>query len=283
MDWAARIRHEYERLRKQVDDGVVEELAQHAAAAFEAARADGESADDAAARVRTLVTSWCAATNGPRRIDRTPLLRSAPAGRSVFSGLGLDVRNAIRLIRRQPGYALASMAMIALGITATTTIFTVVNGVLLRPLPWPNADRIVRVFESREGDARTAAQRLFTNVPYQQWSDHPQTIEGLGGWQESTLRFAADAGGDTVPAAQVSVSLFPLLGVAPFIGANFTPKQELTDDTVLLSYGMWQDRFGGDPTIVGKSVQLGGKARIVVGVMPAGFWFPFRATRAWTP
>ena len=90
MNWHHEIRSEFTRLNKIVDDTVVEELAQHAAAAFEAARAGGESSADAEARVRALITSWCEGTIGPQRIVRPPLVQSVPAGRSWFAGLGLD-------------------------------------------------------------------------------------------------------------------------------------------------------------------------------------------------
>src|SRR5262245_16679960 len=135
MDWRAEIRREFARLGSQVDDGVVEELAQHAAAAFEAARADGQPAVDAEAKIRMLIESWCASTTGPRRIKQISVLVSAPAGRSWVAGLGLDIRLAFRLFHRQPGFAFVSIALIGLAIAATTSIFSVVNGVVLKPLP----------------------------------------------------------------------------------------------------------------------------------------------------
>src|SRR5262245_25559857 len=130
MNWATEITVEFARLGKQVDDTVVEELAQHAAGAFEAARADGQSITDAEASVRALVAAWCAGTRGPRRIERLLLQRSAPAGPPSLkgfsaAGLGLDFRLSLRLLWRQPGFSVISIAMIALGIAATTSIFSV--------------------------------------------------------------------------------------------------------------------------------------------------------------
>ena len=109
------------------------------------------AAADAEASVRALIQSWCSGTAGPRRIARTPLVQAAPAGRSPFSGLLLDFRQAWRLLRRQPGVACLSVLMIALGIGLTSTLFSIVNGVVLRPLPWKTADRLVRVWENRTG------------------------------------------------------------------------------------------------------------------------------------
>src|SRR5262245_24469387 len=151
MTWHDEIRSQFARRQRTVDDTVVEELALHAAAAFEAARADGVTTREAESKVRALIEAWCAATNGPRRIERTPLLEAAPASRSPFAGLALELRNAFRLIRRQPGVASVSVLMIAIGIGVTTTLFSVVNGVVLRPLPWKMADRLVRVYENRTG------------------------------------------------------------------------------------------------------------------------------------
>jgi hypothetical protein len=151
MNWSGRIREELARAGRPIDEGVVEEFALHAAAEWEAVRADGASAQDADAAITALIAAWCRGTSGPRRTARQPLIESSPASKSPFAGLGLDIRHAMRVLRRQPGFACVSIAMIALGIGATTTLFSCVNGVLLRPLPWPNADRLVRMSETREG------------------------------------------------------------------------------------------------------------------------------------
>src|SRR5262245_14117808 len=123
MNWAGLVRTEFARLGKQVDDGVVEELAQHAAAAFEAARADGQSAADAEARVRALVESWCAGTSGPRRLRPVPKIDMVVRGSAPLAGLMLDVRLALRLLRRQPAFTLLSITLIALAIASTTSLF----------------------------------------------------------------------------------------------------------------------------------------------------------------
>ena len=232
MNWHDEIRSEFIRRQKAVDDTVVEELAQHATAAFEEARADGQSPDDAERHVRALLSSWCE-TDGPRRIERAPLIESAPAGSSIFAGLSLDLRQAVRLLRRQPGVACVSILMIALGIGVTSTLFSLVNGVLLKPLPWKTADRLVRVYEERSGmSARDGTAHMLTNVTYNAWSDRPQ-IDGVAGWTDGELMLAGDAGlgapayaavTDAVPAGE------PLL-----LGANFTAEDARANSTVILS------------------------------------------------
>jgi hypothetical protein len=140
MSWQDEIHSEFARLQKSADTSVVEELAQHAEAAYEAARADGATTEDAEARVRALVESWCAGTSGPRRIERPALPALSPANRSRLAGLGLDIRLGLRLFRRQPGFAFVSIALIGLAIAAATSIFSVINGVVLKPLPVPGAE-----------------------------------------------------------------------------------------------------------------------------------------------
>jgi predicted permease len=285
MDWAAYVRHEFARLGKQVDDTVVEELAQHAAAGFEAARADGVATPEAESRIRGLIESWCAATNGPRRIERESLLDAAPANRSVFSGLALDFRQAFRLLRHQPGVTSLSVLMIALGIGVTATLFSMVNGVVLRPLPWKTADRLVRVWENRTGmSAETEEANGLTNITYNVWGEAPQTIDGLAGWRETELSLAGEVSVERIRAAIVTPTLFPLLGESPLLGVNFSAEDaRAVNTTVILSYGFWQERFGGARDVVGKQVTIGGRSRTVIAVMPRRFEFPTSETRMWIP
>ena len=283
MNWHAEITAEFTRRLKSVDASIVEEMAQHANAAYEAARAEGMTAPDAETSVQALIRSWCSGTAGPRWLERASLIEAAPAGGSVFSGLSLDFRQAFRLLRRQPGVACLSVLMIALGIGVTSTLFSVVNGVLLRPLPWKTADRLVRVFENRIGmSAETEWAHALTNLTYYAWSETPQTIDGVAGWRVAELSLLGDSGVDRIPSATVTPTLFPLLGESPLFGAHFTPDDARANNTVILSYGFWQERFGGDRDILGKQIALGGRSRTIIGVMPRGFEFPTSDTRLWT-
>ena len=284
MNWTTCIRSEFATLRKSVDDTVVEELAQHAADAYQAARAEGAPADDAYARVQALIASWCAGTAGPRRIERTPLVEAAPAARSPFSGLALDLRQALRLMRRQPGLAAVSVLMIALAIGVTSSLFSIVNGVVLRPLPWQTADRLVRVWENRTGmGAETEEANGLTNITYNVWSDNPQTIDGVAGWRQTELSLAGESSVERIRTGIITPTLLPLLGAAPLLGTNFTAEDARANTTVMLSYGFWQDRFGGARDVVGKPIAIGGRSRTVIAVMPRGFEFPTSETRVWTP
>jgi putative ABC transport system permease protein len=280
MKWTTDIRDEFARLGKQVDDSVIDEFAQHAAAAYEARRADGESAIAAAARVRTLIEAWCAGTTGPRRLARLPTLAMPAAGSSPLAGLVLDVRLALRLLRRQPGFAILSITLIALAIASTTSLFSIVNGVVLRPLPRVNMDGLVRVFEtSHIAPAGTSV----TNVTYYAWRDAPATIAGLAVWENEVLSHDGPSGLELVRAATITANLFPLIGVAPALGSHFTEAQEISRDAVILSHGFWRERFGGAPDVIGQRLTLGGTPRTIAGVMPNGFAFPDRETGVWLP
>jgi predicted permease len=283
MNWQAEVTAEFTRQRKTADASVVEELAQHASAAFEAARADGIAIAVAEASVRGLIHSWCSKTSGPRRLERAPLIE-APQGRSIFSGLSLDLRQAFRLLRRQPGVACLSVLMIALGIGVTSTLFSVVNGVLLRPLPWKASDRLVRVFENRAGmHAETDWAHRLTNITFNAWSAQPQTIDGVAGWREAELLLSGETAVERITTASVTPTLVPLLGEVPLLGNNFTLEDATANNTVILSYGFWQERFGGSGDVLGKQIALGGRSHTIIGVMRRGFEFPTSATRLWTP
>ena len=279
MNWAAQVRSECARLAKHIDDSVVEEMAQHAAAAYEAARADGTSAADAEAASIALIQSWCGDTSGPRRIVRDPLLRSASAGASPFAGLWLDIRLAVRLMFRQPGFTLLSITLIALAIAATTSLFSVVNDVILRPLPRVKMEGLVRVIEvSSQTEGRSSS---LTNAAYYAWRDNATTVEGLAVWNEWSLVYEGPSGFELIRGARITANLFPLIGVSPAIGVHFTEEQEITDDAAMLSYGFWQERLGGSLNVLGTRLTLGGQPRTIVGVMPRGFHFPDREARIW--
>jgi hypothetical protein len=218
------------------------------------------------------------APTGPRRIERAPLIQAAPAGRSWFAGLGLDIRLAFRLLRQQPGFAFISIAMIALAIAAATSLFSVVNGVLLKPLPQIRTDGLMRVFESRDTDPTWPK---FTNVTYYAWVEKPETIEGLAAWNDVSLPHDGPSGVQLLRGARITANLFPVLGISPILGQSFTEDQEVADDSVILSYGFWKERYAAAPDALGQRLTIGGKPRTIVAVMPNGFAFPDRDARLW--
>src|SRR5580704_17126564 len=209
--------------------------------------------------------------------------RTHPAAAVPLAGLMQDLRYGARLLRRQPGFAAVAILTMALSIGATTMLFSVAYGVLLKPLPWSHADRLLRVTETRQGRTGRVVGTV-SNGTFLAWRDHPSTIEDLGGWltQTATLTGA----GDPVRLSMIPTtpSLFRILSVRPLIGRLFRESEGARGqpNLVILSYGLWRERFGGRPEIVGHLVQLDDQPYTVIGVMPREFAFPDRETRAWT-
>jgi len=282
MDWTAEIRAAFAAQQHAPDDDVVEELTQHATAAYEAARADGADPDSAARAVRALLASWCGDASSFRRRPRRPLVVEPPGeSSSPFAGLAHDARYAVRLLMRQPGFALVVILTMALGIGATTTLFSVAYGVLLKPLPWAGADRLVRVSESRQGSTRRMTG-ILTNATYLAWLEAPSTIDELAGWSTQTVTLTGSGDAERLHIAAATPSLFPLLRVQPLLGTAFRSGDD-RNPVAIVSYGLWQQRFGGSADILGRSIQLDQQPYTIVAVMPRDFVFPDRDTRAWIP
>jgi putative ABC transport system permease protein len=179
-----------------------------------------------------------------------------------------DTRYALRTLRRAPGFTLVAALTLALGIGATTAIFSVVNAVLLRPLPYPDADRLVTIRGSLPDlhDLDTTSR----------------SFEGMAIWASNLYNIGTDADTRQVQGGVVSRTLLPLLGVQPILGRNFTADDD-RQETVIIGYGLWQSSFGGDPRVLGRRIDLSGTPHTVVGVAPAWFRFPGSAFQLWTP
>jgi putative ABC transport system permease protein len=172
----------------------------------------------------------------------------------------------------------------ALGIGATTILYSLVYGVLERPLPWPEANRIVRISETREGSTHPLPP-LATNATYMAWRDHPTTIASLAAYDTNTMTLTGAGDPDRLTVVTATAGLFDLLRVRPATGAAFTEANEApgNDHVAVLSYGLWQQRFGGRTDIIGTPVRLDGAAYTITGVMPQGFYFPDPSSAAWIP
>src|SRR5260221_2383967 len=171
----------------------------------------------------------------------------------------------------------------ALAISASTVLFSVAYGVLLKPLPWPDAERLVRVTETRLGRTGSVPGTV-TNATFLAWREHPSTIEDLGGWRTLTSTLAGAGDPLRVPIISTTPSLFPILKVRPLIGRLFRDGEGASGQpgVVILSYGLWQERFAGRLEIIGDVVRLDDRPHTIVGVMPREFAFPDREARAWT-
>ena len=199
-----------------------------------------------------------------------------------LSDLGRDLRHAARGLRRSPGFAAAVALMLALGLGANTAMFSIVHGILLRPLPYPNASAIVRIGESLGSSG--VSDMWLSNRSMPLLEESAESFEQLAGYQEISAR-SASLDGATLSGARVSPSLFPLLGSRPRLGRLFMQEEarDGADRVALLSHGVWTRRFGADADIVGALVDLDGEPHTVVGVLPEEFDFPSPAIDFWTP
>lgn len=196
-----------------------------------------------------------------------------------------SLRQTWRSLARTPVFAMAAGLTLLIGLASATTIAAIVEGILLRPLPYGDPGRLVGAWHDMPPLGLFHTQQApGTYFTYQKLAT---TIAGIGVYQEGAVNFSAPEG--TAPlrlsAAFVTRSVLPVLAVAPVLGRNFTEAEDLPKgpDAVILSEGLWRTTFGATPNIVGRTIQINGRSRTVVGVMPRGFDFPRSGTQLWIP
>ena len=283
VNWHARIRQAFS---QPVDDDVVDELAQHAAATYAAARAEGCDEREAEQRVVLQIEAWTAdAALLRRRPRREPAVVPPPARSRGSAAVAQDLRYAWRLLRRQPLYASLLIATMALGIAATTVLGSVMYGVLLKPLPWADAPRLVRLYETRQGSTRRF-NPMMTNATFRAWRESPSaTLDAIEAWAGRRVVIGGDEQPERIQVAGVTAGLLDVAGAKPLLGRLFAAAdvEPRRPPVVILSYGLWQQRFGAASDVVGRTLRIGGVSHEIVGVTPAAFVFPDRGTRAWLP
>ncbi|HKC64428.1 MAG TPA: ABC transporter permease [Pyrinomonadaceae bacterium] len=180
-----------------------------------------------------------------------------------------DIRYGLRILWKSPGFALVTILALAIGIGANTAIFSVVNGVLLRPLPFKTSDRLVFLSEWSQ-----QVPDMSVSYPnYQDWRDQSTVFEQLAAFRSAGYILTGAGEPERLTAREVSASFFPALGVTPALGRNFNSDEDKpsANRTAILSYGLWQRRFGGNPNIVGQAITLNNQSYTVVGVLPQTF------------
>src|SRR6266850_2750358 len=191
-----------------------------------------------------------------------------------------DVRYGIRSLARQPGFTAVAVITLALGIGANTAIFSVVNAVLLRPLPFDDPERIVWLWDTQPQLPIAPA-----SLPdFLDWKEQNRSFEHLAAFQSGSMFFDTGDGTQDVRVGLVTPDLFSVFHVRPILGRTFTNEETLPGrfHVAVLSHSMWQNRFGSDLNVSGRTIQLNGTAYIIIGVMPAGFSYPERA-ELWRP
>ena len=194
-------------------------------------------------------------------------------------GLMLNLRLAVRQLRRTPGFALMVVLTLALGIGATTAIFSMVEGVLLRPLPFHDPARLVTLGDALSGENLAGLEGV-TAPEIQQYTRETGSFSSLGGYQGAGYELSGRGEPAQVNATRMTAGVFPTLGVAPALGRIFTQQEDTAhQQVVVLSYSAWRNRFQGDPGILGSKILLDRKPYQVIGVMPRNFEFPLVSGR----
>ena len=296
-DWAAFVRSRLtlDRLTPEREARIVREIASQLEDFYREALTRGASDELADAHARAQIGDWdrmardvleADARHTRPRIERLTnhIEHLAPPRRGVlhmFADLLTDMRYGIRQLVKTPGFTFVAILTLAFGVGATTAIFSVVNGVLLRPLPYPQADTLVRVLEIVPQYGR------FSVAPanFLDWRQQNTVFERIAAYAGGTDTFIGSDGPERLTMASVSWDLFELLRVPPALGRGFRADEDLPkqNNVIVLSHGMWQRRFGGDPSVLGRTISLSGAPVTIVGVMPAGFYFPNRQAEYWRP
>ena len=200
----------------------------------------------------------------------------------MMSEFFTDLRHAWRTVQRSPGFAVLVVAIMALGIGANTAVFSVVNGVLVKPLPYPGADRLVTLRTVFLATGST--QTLVSIANYRDWRAQSASFEAMSTYRFGESPVASETTAEYGRTASVDEPFFRVLGVNPLLGRTFTPEETApgTGRVVIISYAYWQRQFGGDPRILDRTIRMGITSRSIVGVMPPGFQFP-GDTDVWTP
>ena len=249
--------------RARLDQDLDAELAVHLELAIEENRRGGMSPDQAR-REALIQFGGIAQTKESHRDSR---------GLPFLGTLFQDLRFAARTLAKNPGFTAVAVLTLGLGIGANTAIFSLVNGILLVSLPYPNPQQLVSITGAYPKGAVVAMREQMRSMDVAAYYEgHEFNLTGQG----EPVRLAGTL---------VSAELFSVLGARPEIGRTFFPGEDIAgqDNFVLLSHALWQQRFGGDKTIIGRSIELEGVNRQVVGVMPATFRFPSTKTQVWIP
>lgn len=219
-----------------------------------------------------------------RRSSRESGSTARVSGGTVLGGVLLDVRFGVRSLRRRPGFSAVVVLTLAVGIGASAAIFSIVNAVVLAPLPYPEPERLVGVWHvaTKQG----TDEFWHAQITYDFYKSENGVFDELGAYWTRNVNVAGGSGGPEWSAgAVVSASLLRALGVPAELGRTFSDSEELpgSERVVVLSHGAWTRRFGAEPSILGRSLRVDGVPHTVIGVMPSGFSFPRADTELWLP
>jgi len=183
-----------------------------------------------------------------------------------------DLRFAVRLLWKSPGFTTVAIVALALGIGANTAIFSLVNSVLLRPLPFRDSGRLAIFWET---DPAQGFNRQGPSGPnYLEFRDQSKSFEDMALLEQGTGTVTGFGEPQQIPALRVTRNFLPVLGFTPILGRNFAPSEDWNQRVLILSYGAWERYYGKDPAVVGKKMLMDDIPYQVIGVLPRNYWFP---------
>ena len=295
-DWAAIVSERVAPfLDGPADQEFVDELGAHLAQVYEDARAHGQSEEEARRSALGLLDDPAPWLRAARERNRRPVGRRVQewsrtetpisGNRGGFvSRLGIinDVKHAVRMLLRTPGFTLIAGLTFAVAIGVNTAVFSVIDGVLLRPLPYPDADRITMVWLDNR---REKIKEDITSYPnYRDWRDQNSSYAHLAGAAESAFALTGAGEPERLMGAVVTANFFDVMGIQPLTGRLFTTANETEgqDGVVVISHGLWQRRFGGATDVIGRTITLNTRPHEIIGIMPPELRWPARA-ELWKP
>lgn len=258
---------------------IIEELAQHFESLYEELLADGSTVDEASQTILAKVKESPLPHKELRWIERSappePVIFSAKGG-MMIADLWQDLRFSLRMLRKSPGFTAVAVLTLALGIGANTAMFSVINGILLKPLAFNDPDRLFMLWTDNPAWQLGFHELPPANSDLPEWRTSATSFEQIAALQTKQAELSDDESSERVGGASVSVNLLPMLGIQPILGRQFAEEegQQGKDRVVIISHALWQRRFGGDTGIIGKPININRVRRIVVGVLPEGINFP---------
>ena len=267
--------------RRSIERDIDDEIRFHLQARIEDLMRQGQSPEEAEANAQREYGDTASARRELTEIDRRAARRTG--WREWFGGLGQDLRFALRGLRSRPGFSLTVLLTLALGIGANAAIFTVVDAILLRPLPYTQPDRLVHLWERYKSNVDGRSEASYPD--YLDWRTRNRTFADLAGYHGGSF-ILGGATPQLLAAARTTANFFDVLGVKPILGRSFAAGEDApgVPRVVLLTYGFWQRQFAGDRSVVGKTITLDGARATIVGVLPKEFAFARQAAaEVWTP
>jgi putative ABC transport system permease protein len=270
-DWKQEIRERLAplKLASTREAEIVEELAQHLDDRYAELSSGGVAPEGAyrtaLAELRESETLQRELRRVERLVAQEPIALGTNRRRNMITDLWQDLRYGARMLLKNPGFTTIAVITLALGIGANTAIFSVVNAVLIRAFPYLQPDRLVIVWETRRGEQNTVSPANFFD-----WQDQNSVFDGMAAYADTRVNFIGDGGPEEIPAQRTTANLFSVLGVNALLGRTFAEEDGKPgqNNVAVISFGLWQSRFGGDPRVIGRKVILNAVERTVIGVLP---------------